>query len=43
MAVVALIPTGVMEHRALGRALAAFFPGHDFVAHPPERHADGFT
>ncbi|MHB1560081.1 MAG: hypothetical protein ACYC61_21735 [Isosphaeraceae bacterium] len=43
MAVVALIPTGVMEHRALGRALAAVFPGHDFVAHPPERHADGFT
>ena len=43
MAVVALIPTGVMEHRALGHALATVFPGHAFVARPPERHADGFT
>src|SRR5438270_13014223 len=43
MAVVALIPTGVMEHRALGHALATVFPDHAFVARPPERHLDGFT
>jgi hypothetical protein len=43
MAVVALIPTGVMEHRALGHALATVFPDHAFVARPPERHADSFT
>jgi hypothetical protein len=43
MAVVALIPTGVMEHRALGHALSTVFPDHSFVARPPEKHADGFT
>jgi hypothetical protein len=43
MAIVALIPTGVMEHRALGHALATVFPPHAFVARPPEKHADGFT
>jgi hypothetical protein len=43
MAVVALIPTGAMEHRALGHALKRVFPDHDFVARPPERHVDGFT
>jgi hypothetical protein len=43
MAVVALIPTGEMEHRALGEALAAVFPGHKFVPRPPEKPANGFT
>ena len=43
LAVVALIPTGEMEHRALGPALSAVFPGHHFVMRPPERHVDGFT
>ncbi len=43
MAVVALIPTGKMEHRALGDALGRIFPGHVFVAHPTEEHLDGFT
>jgi hypothetical protein len=43
MAVVALIPTGAMEHCALGEALAAVFPDHTFVARPTERHLNGFT
>jgi hypothetical protein len=43
MAVVALIPTGTMEHLALGQALAAVFPDHTFVARPTETHANGFT
>jgi hypothetical protein len=43
MAVVALIPTGKLEHTALGPALARLFPDHDFVVRPPERHLDGFT
>ncbi len=43
MAVVALIPTGKMEHAALGPALARLFPDHDFVVRPPEKHLDGFT
>jgi hypothetical protein len=43
MAVVALIPTGKMEHAALGPALAQLFPEDVFVVRPPERHLDGFT
>ena len=43
MAVVALIPTGKMEHPALGPALAQLFPEDNFVVRPPERHLDGFT
>ncbi len=43
MAVVALIPTGKMEHAALGPALARLFPDDPFVVLPPERHLDGFT
>ncbi len=43
MAVVALIPTGKMEHAALPPALTRLFPDHDFVAWPPETHLDGFT
>lgn len=43
MAVVALIPTGRMEHAALGPALARHFTDHEFLVRPPERHLDGFT
>ncbi len=43
MAVVALIPTGKLEHLALGPALARLFPDHDFVVRPPEVNLDGFT
>ena len=43
MAVVALIPTGKLEHAALGPALARLFPDHAFVVRPPEQHLDGFT
>jgi hypothetical protein len=43
MAVVALIPTGLMEHHALGDALATVFPDHSFVTLPRERHLNGFT
>src|SRR6266542_4813765 len=43
MAVVALIPTGKLEHAALGPALARLFPDDTFVVRPPERHLDGFT
>jgi hypothetical protein len=43
MAVVALIPTGKMKYLALGTALAAVFPGHEFVAWPSEEHMDSFT
>jgi len=43
MAVVALIPTGKLEHAGLVRALTPLFPVHTFVVRPPERHLDGFT
>ncbi len=43
MAVVALIPTGSMEHLALAPSLGRIFPDHTFVVLPPERHMDGFT
>ncbi len=43
MAVVALIPTGKLEHAALPPALKILFPEHDFVAWPPESHLNGFT
>jgi hypothetical protein len=43
MAVVALIPTGRLEHLALGPALETLFPDHTFVVRPRERHLDGFT
>jgi len=43
MAVVALIPTGKLEHAALEPALGRLFPNDTFVVRPPERHLDGFT
>src|SRR6266404_5085681 len=43
MAVVALIPTGKLEHAALGPALARLFPDDTFVVRPPARPLDGFT
>ena len=43
MAVVALIPTGRMEHLALPEALSQLFRGHTFVVRPPETHLNGFT
>lgn len=43
MAVVALIPTGSMEHLALAPSLRRIFPDHTFVVLPAERHMDGFT
>jgi hypothetical protein len=43
MAVVALIPTGRLEHAALGPALARLFPEDHFVVRPAERNLDGFT
>jgi hypothetical protein len=43
MAVVALIPTGMLEHAALAPALARLFPDHTFVVRPKDRHLDGFT
>ncbi len=43
MAVVALIPTGSMEHKALGESLGRLFPAHTFVVYPPEQHLNGFT
>jgi hypothetical protein len=43
MAVVALIPTGKMEHAALTPALNSLFPNDSFVVRPPEKHLDGFT
>jgi hypothetical protein len=43
MAVVALIPTGKLEHTALAPALTRLFPEHTFVVLPPEKHLDGFT
>ena len=43
MAVVALIPTGKLEHIALGPALSRLFPNHTFVVRPRERNLDGFT
>ncbi len=43
MAVVALIPTGAMEHRCLHLALRRVFPDHHFMPIPPEQHLDGFT
>lgn len=43
MAVVALIPTGRLEHAAIGTALKRLFPNHEFVVRPRERNLDGFT
>ena len=43
MAVIALIPTGKLEHAALGAALEKLFPGHTFVTRPSESPLDGFT
>jgi hypothetical protein len=43
MAVVALIPTGKLEHIALVPALTRIFPNDTFVVRPRERHLDGFT
>ncbi len=43
MAVVALIPTGKMEHLALAPSLQRIFPEHDFVVRPTEDVLDGFT
>ena len=43
MAVVALIPTGSMEHLALAPSLKRIFPNHMFVVRPAEGHMDGFT
>ena len=43
MAVVALIPTGKLEHAALCPALARLFPDDRFVVRPAERNLDGFT
>jgi hypothetical protein len=43
MAVVALIPTGEMEHAALARSLARLFPVHTFVVRPKDRPLSGFT
>jgi hypothetical protein len=43
MAVIALIPTGKLEHAALGPALENLFPEHTFVTRPSESHLDGFT
>lgn len=43
MAEVVLIPTGTLEHAALGPSLSRLFPGHEFVARPKERPRDGFT
>ncbi len=43
MAVVALIPTGRLEHRALGPALGRLFPDDRFVVRPPEAPLNGFT
>ncbi len=43
MAVVALIPTGKLEHAALGPALSRLFPDDVFVVRPPERPLNGFT
>lgn len=43
MAVVALIPTGRMEHAALCSALGRLFPDDRFVMRPIETHLNGFT
>ena len=43
MAVVALIPTGKMEHLALASSLKRLFPEHTFLVRPAEVHLDGFT
>lgn len=43
MAVVALIPTGSMEHAALAESFNRLFPDHTFVTYPPEQHLTGFT
>jgi hypothetical protein len=43
MAVIALIPTGKLEHAALGPALARLFPDDHFVVRPRETHLNGFT
>ena len=43
MSTIALIPTGKMEHAALGAALGRLFPDHCFIVRPPEMNLDGFT
>ncbi len=43
MSVVALIPTGKLEHIALAPSLKRLFPEHEFVVRPHEGHLDGFT
>ena len=43
MAVIALIPTGKLEHAALGPALEKLFPEHTFVTRPSESNLNGFT
>src|SRR5260370_9201207 len=40
---VVLIPTGKLEHAALGPALAQLFPGATFITRPKSGHLDGFT
>lgn len=43
MAEVVLIPTGQLEHAALGPALLRLFPGNVFHTRPQYRSHDGFT
>ena len=43
MAQVVLIPTGRLEHAALGPSLKRLFPAHDFLPRPKDQHHDGFT
>jgi hypothetical protein len=43
MAVVALIPTGNLEHAAIAEALGPLFPDDTFLVRPPEQHLNGFT
>jgi hypothetical protein len=43
MADVVLIPTGKLEHAALGRALLQLFPGNVFRVRPDVAPQDGFT
>lgn len=43
MAVVALIPTGRLEHAALAASLERLFPDDTFLVRPPEQNLDGFT
>jgi hypothetical protein len=43
MAEVVLIPTGKLEHAALGPALLRLFPGNMFRVRPHNAPQDGFT